>query len=234
MTRLIVISIPKSGSGMLAQAIGGNHANIGPSAYVKQPSKSSLKIMQKFTDPFARSHQPYHLAYENFYRERGDKVVFLHRDLRDTIVSHAFYIVSNWRGHKSYFNFPIGNEKLLEDAEDKILEIIKKSRWLHGRYLGWMSVDFVLDLKYEELVNTNGDKNPKGFQKFVDYLGKYAGTLGCKSPAQMIGRINPNGCNTFRKGIVGDWKNHFKKRHIELFWEKCGDMMKEFGYDAKL
>lgn len=233
MTRLINIAIPKSGSGMLAQAIGGNHNNIPPSAYKKQPTPATIKVMKSFTDPFARSHQPYHIEYEKIYRDRGDKVIFLHRDLRDTIVSHALY-ADQWAGHRSYFNFPIGNGKFLADADDKILEIIKKSRWLHGRYLGWMSVDFVLDLKYEELVNTNGSSNPKGYQKIIDYLGNYAGTLNCKTPGQMIGRININGCNTFRKGIVGDYKNHFKERHIELFREKCSDMMKEFGYDAKL
>jgi len=72
MTRLINIAIPKSGSGMLAQAIGGEHANIGPSAYKEQPAKPTLRIMREFNEPFARSHQPYHLEYENLYRERKD------------------------------------------------------------------------------------------------------------------------------------------------------------------
>lgn len=228
MTRLINIAIPKSGSGMLAQAIGGEHANIGPGMYADHPDAETFKEM-RFTEPFARSHQPHHSAYEEFYRERGDKVIFLYRDLRDVIVSHAMY-VDKWAGHRSYFNFPIGEGKFLAKADDRIMELIKRSRWLYERYLGWLEVDFVLPLKYEELVNPDGSKNPEGFQKFIDYLGNYAGTLECKSPKQMINRIDPNSCNTYRKGVVGDWKNHFKDKHIKIFWQTCGNIMRELGY----
>ena len=228
MTRLINIAIPKSGSGMLAQAIGGEHANIGPGMYEDHPDLGTLEEM-RFTEPFARSHQPYHSEYEQLYRERGDKVVFLHRDPRDVIVSHAMY-VDKWAGHRSYFNFPIGEDEFLATAEDRILELIEKSLWLYDRYLGWMDADFVLPLKYEELVNSDGSKNPKGFQKFIDYLGKYAKDLKISSPKGMIKKIDPQSCNTYRKGIIGDWKNHFTEEHKELFWETCGNLMEKLGY----
>jgi len=228
MTRLINISIPKSGSGMFAQAIGGEHGNIGPGAYVTHPDKGTLQEM-RFTEPFARSHQPYHKAYEDYYNQEGDKVIFLHRDLRDIIVSHAMY-VENWKGNQSYFNFPVGKGRFLAKAEDKILELIKRSRWLYERYIGWMNIHWALPLKYEELINKDGTKNREGFQKVIDYLGDYAEKLGCTSPNQMINRIDPMICDTYRKGVVGDWKNHFTKEHIKLFWGTCGDLMEKLGY----
>jgi hypothetical protein len=33
-----------------------------------------------------------------------------------------------------------------------------------------------------------------------------------------------------RKGIVGDWKNHFNKEDEEIFWSKAGDIMYKLGY----
>jgi len=230
MTKLINIAIPKSGSGMLAQAVGGEHANIGPGAYNKPPRKIPLNKIKTFTEPFARSHMPYCVEYEEAMKKVDCLGVFLHRDLRDTIVSHAMY-ADKWKGHRSYFNFPTSEGVLLAKSGDRILEIIKKAHWLYDRYLGWMDVDFVLPLKYEELVNHDGSKNPDGFQKFIDYVGNYKGTLECGTPEQMIKRIDPEGCNTYRKGVPGDWKNHFKDYHIELFWENCGELMERFGYE---
>ncbi len=34
-----------------------------------------------------------------------------------------------------------------------------------------------------------------------------------------------------RKGIVGDWKNHFQPHHIERFKELAGDILIDFEYE---
>lgn len=34
----------------------------------------------------------------------------------------------------------------------------------------------------------------------------------------------------YRKGIVGDWQNHFQKHDLEVFTKSAGRMMKRFGY----
>ena len=35
----------------------------------------------------------------------------------------------------------------------------------------------------------------------------------------------------FRKGIVGDWKNHFSPQDREFFQQKAGKLMKQLGYE---
>lgn len=34
----------------------------------------------------------------------------------------------------------------------------------------------------------------------------------------------------FRKGVVGDWRNHFDKRDIALFMREAGSLMRDLGY----
>ncbi len=33
-----------------------------------------------------------------------------------------------------------------------------------------------------------------------------------------------------RKGVVGDYKNYFKKKDEEYFWQKAGEVMEKYGY----
>lgn len=34
----------------------------------------------------------------------------------------------------------------------------------------------------------------------------------------------------FRKGVVGDWRNHFDRRDLALFMKQAGELMRELGY----
>jgi hypothetical protein len=43
-----------------------------------------------------------------------------------------------------------------------------------------------------------------------------------------------NTTSHFRKGIVGDWRNHFKETHIQRFKELAGEALMEWGYETDL
>lgn len=36
----------------------------------------------------------------------------------------------------------------------------------------------------------------------------------------------------YRKGVSGDWRNHFKEEHIKLFKEKYNDLLIKLGYES--
>lgn len=40
--------------------------------------------------------------------------------------------------------------------------------------------------------------------------------------------------STFRKGIIGDWKNYFNQEHIQLYKEKYGYELIKLGYENDL
>jgi hypothetical protein len=35
----------------------------------------------------------------------------------------------------------------------------------------------------------------------------------------------------YRKGIAGDWKNHFTEKHKQLFKDRYGDLLVKLGYE---
>jgi recombinational DNA repair protein RecT len=35
---------------------------------------------------------------------------------------------------------------------------------------------------------------------------------------------------TFRKGTIGDWRNHFTNEHKQAFKDVCGDILIKMGY----
>ena len=38
----------------------------------------------------------------------------------------------------------------------------------------------------------------------------------------------------FRKGVAGDWRNHFTPELKALYKERVGDLLVELGYEADL
>ena len=45
---------------------------------------------------------------------------------------------------------------------------------------------------------------------------------------------NDNPSSPQRKGIVGDWKNHFSESNKERFKAKFGHLLIEFGYEKNM
>ena len=38
----------------------------------------------------------------------------------------------------------------------------------------------------------------------------------------------------FRRGLPGDWRNHFTEAHVRRFKESCGDLLVRLGYERDL
>jgi hypothetical protein len=97
--------------------------------------------------------------------------------------------------------------------------------------------DAFYQVKYEELV-----ENPKLLKGLLEFLGVKSddGTVDwivdtCRferfAEGRKRGEANPN--SEYRKGIIGDWKNHFTDRDKEQFKRsEAGQLLIELGYEA--
>lgn len=229
--KLLLVSVHKSGTNMITQAIGGNHAQIDGKVDPGEnhPHPVTVQGIREF-ERFGRSHLPFHPGYESILRSENCKVLFLLRDPRDCIVSWAHF-VDDMEGYEGFINFEVEAGIRLDalSVEERIDEILKVSTWEYERYAGWLDMlkDLVYPMWYEDVIK----ERLKVFSEFIDWLPiELRYKLDCNNPHRMINRIDPENCHTFRKGIIGDHKNYFDEERHELFWMGMSGVMERMGY----
>jgi hypothetical protein len=232
MNRLFLVSIPKSGTNMLTQAIGGEHAQINGMIQRNRtghPYKMLLRKIEGFAR-FGRAHLPYHPVYMEKMKEQNIKVIFMYRDPRDMMVSHIHWVKRAEDVGGGFVNLITTEGVRLNKCSDPIGELIKVYKWHMWRFIGWLCEPDVLPLRYEDMVtDTLGTMGA-----IHGFLGdELRNLLDCSTADQMAGRINPGTCSTFRKGIIGDWKNHFTEQHIEDFWKEMSGIMWLMRYEKE-
>lgn len=163
--------------------------------------------------------RPHRLTWQQLTNER---IVFLVRDPRDICVSGAWH----WR---------VTSEQFL----DRMIkgDVARCGRW--DKYVDkWLSYKNALHISYEDLI-----KNP-AFS--VNYILNNALSLNaleinklkdCIMRQSFAARKFQIGDdrqelrrNNMRKGIAGDWHNHFTPEMNERIWNEFGRMMERLGY----
>ena len=97
------------------------------------------------------------------------------------------------------------------------------ARW--ELYERWLDIDWVLSLSFEQ-----ARLDPHGTaEEIIDYTVERMGKILTKVPTieanikrQMVNAMVDSSRQThksltFRKGAVGDWKDHFKEEHVAAF-----------------
>ena len=139
------------------------------------------------------------------------KAVYLYRDPRDVMVSEALF------------------------KNRKVALNMGQVRYYIERIISWQSCDLVHLIRYEDLRNNT-------FQE----LERLCCYLNIEIAAEMIHRVidlfsfkNLSGGrhpgqedrhNHYRKGIVGDYRNHLSNKQIEALEGSLGDELRKIGY----
>jgi len=166
-----------------------------------------------------------------------DKIIYLTRDPRDIAVSAFFRNKIIYKKNKGPQQLRMTS---LKDLTKQILLQIKiisfsltAVKW--KKYvLAWENVS-KYNVRYEDLsINTF-----ESLKSILDYLkveindNLISEAIENFSFKKLTNRKkgeedveNPE----FRKGVIGDYKNHFTKYHLKLFKWICGDVSKGFGY----
>jgi hypothetical protein len=59
----------------------------------------------------------------------------------------------------------------------------------------------------------------------------YAQRFAAKAKGRRAGEENVQ--SHYRKGVAGDWINHFTPEHVEAFKERFGDLVQRLGYETE-
>ena len=221
---IFVITYPKSGTVWLGEILHNIAISLGnesPFSKMSLPFEGSThELLDPVPSPrYIVTHLPLSLIS---YSNNNGKYIYLARNPKDVAVSYFYFM--RWQ---PIFDF--------EGTWDEFLEYFMKGDVPYGSHFDhildwWMYKDNenVLFLKYEDL-----KKDLKGQVKIItEFLGFYlsdeeAETVAEKCTFQAM-KANPNELmkkfskllkkgSHLRKGIVGDWKNHFSEEQLEAF-----------------
>lgn len=162
---------------------------------------------------------PHRLAWCNITNER---VLFLARDPRDVCVSGAYH----WGQPVNVFL-----DRMIQG------DVARCGRWdlYYHSYFVVLAQSYGL-VKYEDLVAAPESACIDILVGFglLQYASRIPGAIERQSFAARKAQIGDNEQelrrNNMRKGVAGDWHNHFTPAMNERIWNEFGWMMERLGY----
>lgn len=178
---------------------------------------------------YLMGHSAYHEDIERMFCYGNIGHIFVYRDFRDIAVSQAHHIMDEgqdiWQhAHKDVYRMMGYDEALLAVIEGMGPYPGVMERWTE--YAPWLEANDVLVFRYAQL-----RENPNRCAgQIILYLLRKATELlegnifgvemdpeDIRGLAEEMVREAEGGSTTFRKGIVGGWREEFKPEHIEAF-----------------
>jgi len=233
--RVLCVSLPKAGTHLVERAVclhprlyrrilrTLNPENVGPEGLggvVRRLRPGQVLL----------AHLPFEPAYAEMLEREGVRTIFVIRDPRDIAVSLAHYIES--RGdhplHFAYNERPDQRSRIelaiLGDAEARPPAPSLES--LLDGFSGWMESG-ALVVRFEELIGARGGGDDETQARTIGAIYDH---LGLEIPPRLAERLFSSASPTFRKGQIGQWRDHFDPELEELFEQAAGPWMEAYGY----
>ena len=241
-------SMPKSGSHLLLQILKGMQ-NLGPFVETGGGPIRTITIKGRYrpsTEVTAdlRRLRPGDIGW-GYLRSapevleflcRPDWVTyFILRDPRDMLVSHVYYATDMYEGHGMHEYYQtLSMEERLKTAIQGIHKeglSLADVRTRYDRMLGFLDHPEILTIHFEDLIL----HRESTLNVILDHLevGGYRLPVDRSQAVEILGKaIDPQKSSTFRKGRVGDWREHFNQEHKQLFKEIAGELLVRLGYET--
>ncbi len=186
---------------------------------------------------YAMGHVPHSSNLSQLLSIMGIKTFLILRDPRDIVISHAFFVSKNPYNtcYKLYKHLST-HERIMTSivgiSEDKdfgikILNIKERIESLFP----WMHSNNNCTVFFEQLVGPQGlgslDMQHQELTKISSHLGFNYSHQEIENLASKIF----GGTETFRKGEIGDWKNHMSNEHKDVCKEMIGQILIDLGYE---
>jgi hypothetical protein len=167
------------------------------------------------------------------------KTILIMRDPRDVAVSSVFYLTRLER-HPLHARF---NHEL-RDFDERLMASIKGlpakegTRGLAsiarriGRYQRWTEVPGVCPVRFEDVVGPSGGGSREAQARAIAAIAAHVDRpLSADEVGVVAAKTWSQKSPTFRKGAIGDWRNHFGEEHKQVFKDIAGDQLVELGYE---
>ena len=192
---------------------------------------------------FVTAHARFHPVLKALIDQLQFRHVLLLRDPRDVVVSHAFYVKREpMHFHHKYFT------EVLRSDEERIMAVIRgfAANTSGGApllpigesfagFIRWLEDPSTLAVRFEDLIGLQGGGDSERQLAAIENIGRFVSRPVDRDQAEHIAqRMYGQGSLTFRKGQMGDWRNHFTDAHKQVFKEVAGDTLIELGYERSM
>lgn len=243
MLKALVVSIPKSGTNLVASVIArmplmrfqkitlNRNLRRHPLAWlpgkrclvgVHQPQSVpvSLVRMQLYRlglGRFTSSHLPWHPEIADALYRQDTSAVFISRDPRDVVVSNLHHILRRPRHflHATLKALPDDSARIeaLIVGTDHCVGIAEQLRLTEG----WRSDPDTLSLDFADLIGPQGGGGRDAQIHSIAAIARHIGADISEDDAARIGQEMFGTGSTFRRGAIGGWKEHFTDRLEAVF-----------------
>ncbi len=175
--------------------------------------------------------------WQEWKHSEYDRAIVLVRDPRDRVVSEIY---SHLYSHESIPSVDVDREifSQIPDMCDRVKYGISKAAAFTQFYLSWFEYQdsSVLLVRYEDLV----DDQHAGYARILEWLGS---DMPRETRNTLIARLSfrersgrqPGETDVFshyRRGIAGDWKNHFDRKQGERWELVFPGLLEATGYET--
>ncbi|WP_426962139.1 sulfotransferase domain-containing protein [Haloparvum alkalitolerans] len=246
--RVLANSVPKSGTNLLTQCLSlfpvlrpsFEHVTMN---YNRRPGTDELakKVNATKRGQFTSAHVFYSPENAKIVEMNEMRMILMTRDPRDVVTSHFHYVSEkhpDHRLHEHYTDLPNDHERLMAsirgvdgkhtDDGDPLESI---GTWMDS-FLAWETKPYVETVRFEDLIGPKGGGDRSSQERTVRRIAHHLDvSIDENDLSHIADKTYSSGSDTFRKGLIGDWKNHFTPAHVEAFKEETGDALVRLGYE---
>jgi len=184
---------------------------------------------------FISSHLPYSTELADFIHLHDFKILNIHRDPRDVIISFINYEKSNKElpFHEDF------KRMSMDAALEQVLRGAKRGNFASAplrdrieRMMGWLGDQRVYSTTFESLVGPKGGGCKSRQRDAAMGICRHIGFSVIHSRLdEVVETIFDPRSQTFSKGMVGQWKEIIGPAQLDKVMANMGDFISTLGYD---
>lgn len=236
-------SIPKSGTHMAHQVMMQFNLKERYGFYASTPSwtmkiRKNSDAKKYLSSLYDRELMSGHLFYskemEKFLKKASIPSVFIYRDPRAIFLSELNYLSNMNRWHRCHRYYSSCDS--FEEKFELCLQGIYENNFYYPNfytrisdYIGWMSVDFIFKLRFEDIMDES--KKPMIIEDLKLYIKKYLGCSGDNELKKTDKLISPTDSHTFTGLSPDRWRTDLTKSQISRLNHHLGRLISDMGYE---
>ncbi len=239
--KLLVNSIPKSGTHLLAKVINNmgfkhagqiNHPEINnvPSHRLLTMEEIEQKMKSLKKGRYVVGHKSFDEDFDKLLRKNKFSHILIVRDPRDVAVSKAFYLLKKPEAALHAHFTGLSERERFIACINGVPERMRSIAEIYNIFMPWLNESSCLMIKFEDLVGSQGGGSD---EKQSETLGHISGHLGLSFDESKLKEIALKSFNknsvTFRKGKIGDWANWLDDEMLSIL-KKDEAVFQKFGY----